>query len=134
MGHYMRDLETKNKNQALVIEVDLFRASAAEAVRFRNILNMEIAGGYKNLVIDLTKCSFIDSAFIGAIIVIKKKLELIDGQLKIVITNKIIQNATHLTRTINVLNTFHSIHDALNNYNSSKVKVNVKTDQMCELV
>ena len=130
----MRDFEKRNKNEALVIEVDLLRASATEAVRFRNILDMEIANGYTNLVIDLTKCSFIDSAFIGAIIVMEKKLALSDGQLKLVITNKIIQNAAHLRRTIEVLNTFHSVHDALSNYNSSKVKVDVKTDRMCALV
>jgi anti-anti-sigma factor len=130
----MRDFEKRVKNEVLVIEVDLFRASAAEAVRFRNILDREIAGGYNNFVIDLTKCSFIDSAFIGALIVIKKKLELSDGQLKLIITNKIIQNAAHLAKTISVFNSYHSIHDALSNYNSSNVEADVKTERMFAVV
>ena len=130
----MRDLETKNKNQALVIEVDLFRASSAEAVRFRNILDKEIASGYNNIVIDLTKCSFIDSTFIGALIVTKKKLELSYGQLRLIITNKIIQNAAHLARTISVFDSYHSIHDALSKDNSSKVDLEVKTERMCAVI
>ena len=130
----MRDLKTRYKNEVLVIEVDLYRASSAEAVRFRNILNKEIACGYNNIVIDLTKCLFIDATFIGALIVTKKKLELSHGQLKLIITNKIIQNAAHLARTIGVFDSYHSIHDALSKDNSSKVDVEVKTERMCAVI
>jgi len=134
MRVYMREFESSYKNEILVIDVDLFRASAAEAVRFKNILDREIVDGYNNLVIDLTKCLFIDSTFIGALIVTKKKLDLSDGQLKLIITDKIIQNAAHLVKTISIFNTFHSIHDALRNNNSSNVEVEVKTERMFALV
>jgi len=130
----MRDLKTRYKNEVLVIEVDLYRASSAEAVRFRNILDKEIACGYNNIVIDLTKCLFIDATFIGALIVTKKKLELSHGQLKLIITNKIIQNAAHLARTISVFDSYHSIHDALSKDNSSKVDVEVKTERMFAVI
>ncbi|MEJ2195783.1 MAG: STAS domain-containing protein [Ignavibacteriaceae bacterium] len=130
----MREFESSYTNEILVIDVDLFRASAAEAVRFKNILDREIADGYNNLVIDLTKCLSIDSTFIGALIVTKKKLELSDGQLKLIITDKIIQNAAHLVKTISIFNTFYSIHDALRNNNLSNVEVEVKTERMFALV
>ena len=130
----MRDLKTRYKNEVLVIEVDLYRASSAEAVRFRNILDKEIACGYNNIVIDLTKCLFIDATFIGALIVTKKKLELSHGQLKLIITNKIIQNAAYLARTISVFDSYHSIHDALSKDNSSKVDVEVKTERMFAVI
>ena len=126
----MRNLEKCYKNEVLIIEVDLFRASIKDAVKFRNILDREMADGYNNILIDLSKCSFIDSTFIGALVVTLKKLKLIDGQLKLVITNKIIQNAVHLSSTVNIFNTYYSLDEALNCADSSKVEVDTKTERL----
>jgi len=126
----MRNLEKCYKNEVLIIEVDLFRASIEDAVKFRNILDREMADGYNNILIDLSKCSFIDSTFIGALVVTLKKLKLIDGQLKLVITNKIIQNAVHLSSTVNIFNTYYSLDEALNCADSSKVEVDTKTERL----
>jgi anti-sigma B factor antagonist len=126
----MKDLERKYNDEVLIIEVDLFRASVADAVKFRNILDREMANGYKNIVIDLSKCSFIDSSFIGAIVVTLKKLKIIDGQLKLIITNKIIQNAVHLSKTVNIFNTYYTIDEALNSKSSSKFEVEIKTERL----
>ncbi len=89
-----------------------------------------MADGYNNILIDLSKCSFIDSTFIGALVVTLKKLKLIDGQLKLVITNKIIQNAVHLSSTVNIFNTYYSLDEALNCADSSKVEVDTKTERL----
>ena len=126
----MRNLEKCYKNEVLIIEVDLFRASIEDAVKFRNILDREMADGYNNILIDLSKCSFIDSTFIGALVVTLKKLKLIDVQLKLVITNKIIQNAVHLSSTVNIFNTYYSLDEALNCADSSKVEVDTKTERL----
>ena len=126
----MRNFEKCYKNEVLIIEVDLFRASIKDAVKFRNILDREMADGYNNILIDLSKCSFIDSTFIGALVVTLKKLKLIDGQLKLVITNKIIQNAVHLSSTVNIFNTYYSLDEALNCADSSKVEVDTKTERL----
>ena len=126
----MKDLERNYKNDVLVIEVDLFRASVADAVKFRNVLDKEMTNGYKNIIVDLSKCSFIDSSFIGALIVTLKKLKLIDGELKLIITNKMIQNAVHLSKTVDIFNTYYTVDEALNNSTSSKVEVEYKTERL----
>ena len=51
-----------------VIAVNLTRSTLNEAKEFRNIVEEEINSGYTNLVIDLSKCDYIDSTFFGAII------------------------------------------------------------------
>ena len=129
----MKDLETSYKDEVLIIEVDLFRASIADAVKFRKILDIEITNGYNNIVIDLSQCSFIDSTFIGALVVTLKKLKLNNGQLKLVITNKIIQNAVHLSGTVEIFNTYYTLDEALNINSSSEVEVNFKTERLCEV-
>jgi anti-anti-sigma factor len=126
----MSDLNNNYKNEVLVIEVDLFRASVTDSVKFRNVLDNEIANGYKNIVIDLSKCSFIDSSFIGALIVTLKKLEQIAGQLKLVITSKIIQNAVHLSRTVELFNTYYTLEEVLNSRGPSEVEIEVKTEKL----
>ncbi|MHA2101549.1 MAG: STAS domain-containing protein [Candidatus Kariarchaeaceae archaeon] len=130
----MKDLERNYKNEVLVIEVDLFRASLADAEKFRNILDKEMANSFNNIIIDLSKCSFIDSSFIGALVVTLKKLKLIDGQLKLIITNKIIENAVHLSKTVNIFNTYYTLDEALNNKSSSKEEVDVKTERFSSVV
>ena len=126
----MKGQENNYRNEVLIIEVDLFRASIEDAVKFRKILDREMADGYNNIVIDLSTCSFIDSTFIGALVVTLKKLKLMDGQLRLVITNKTIQNAVHLSKTVDIFNTYYTLDEAVNSNNSSKLEVDYKTERL----
>ena len=126
----MRDFETNNNNEILIIEVDLFRASLTDAEKFRAILDKEMENGFKNIIIDLSKCTFIDSSFIGALVVTLKKLVNLGGKLKLVITSKIIQNAVHLSKTVDIFNTYYSVDEALNDKSSSEINVDVKTEKI----
>ena len=126
----MRDFETNNNNEILIIEVDLFRASLTDAEKFRSILDKEMENGFKNIIIDLSKCTFIDSSFIGALVVTLKKLVKLGGELKLVITSNIIQNAVHLSKTVNIFNTYYSVDEALNDKSSSEINVDVKTEKI----
>ena len=126
----MRDFEKNINVEILVIEVDLFRASIKDSAKFRVILDKELENGFKNIIVDLSKCTFIDSSFIGALVVTLKKLVKLRGDLKLVITSKIIQNAVHLSRTVELFNTYYSVEEALNDNNSSEIDVDVKTEKI----
>ena len=67
-----------------VIAVNLTRSTLNEAVAFRKIVEGEINSDHSNLVIDLSKCDFIDSTFFGAIIVVFKMIKGKGYKLKIV--------------------------------------------------
>ena len=125
----MRDFERNIDNEVLIIEVDLYRASLADADKFRIILDKEMENGFKNIIIDLSSCIFIDSSFIGALVVTLKKLEKIGGELKLVITTKMIQNAVHLSRTVDIFNTFYTVDEALNANSSNEIDKDVKTEK-----
>ncbi len=67
-----------------VIAVNLTRPTLNEAIAFRKIEEEEINSGHTKLVIDLSKCDFIDSTFFGAIIVAAKMLIDLGFKLKVV--------------------------------------------------
>ncbi len=68
----------------IVIEVNLIRSTIEEAIAFRKIVEGEINSGRTKLVIDLSKCDYIDSTFFGALIVTSKMLIDLGYKLKVV--------------------------------------------------
>jgi anti-anti-sigma factor len=80
----LEDFEKIYVDGVFVIAVNLIRATINEAVEFRKIIEEEINSGQTQLVIDLSKCDYIDSTFFGAIIVAAKMLIDMGYKLKVV--------------------------------------------------
>ena len=80
----MEDFEKINVDGVIVIAVNMTRASINEAITFRKIVKEDINSGHTKLVIDLSKCDYIDSTFFGAIIVASRMLIDIGFKLKVV--------------------------------------------------
>ncbi len=67
-----------------VIAVNLTRSTLNEANAFRKMVEGEINSGHTKLVIDISKCGYIDSTFFGVIIMASKMLIDIGYKLKVV--------------------------------------------------
>ena len=80
----MEDFETIYVDGVFVIAVNITRSTMNEAKPFRKIVVEEINSGHTKLVIDLSKCDYIDSTFFGAIIVASRMLIDIGFKLKVV--------------------------------------------------
>jgi len=80
----LEDFEKINVDGVIVIAVNITRASINEAITFRKIVKEDINSGHTKLVIDLSKCDYIDSTFFGAIIVASRMLIDIGFKLKVV--------------------------------------------------
>jgi anti-anti-sigma factor len=80
----LEDFEKIIVDDVIVAGVNLTRATINEAVPFRKIVEEAINSGHTNLVIDLGKCDFIDSAFFGVIIIALKMMTSKDYKLKLV--------------------------------------------------
>ncbi len=83
----MEAFEKISVDGVIVLAVNLTRSTVNEAIAFRKMLAEEINSGHTKLVIDLTKCVFIDSTFFGAIIMASKMLIDIGYKLKVVKPN-----------------------------------------------
>jgi len=80
----LKDFEIIYVDGVFVISVNLTRSTLNEAVAFRKIVEEEINSGHTKLVIDLSKCDYIDSTFFGVVVLALQKMIVIGGKLKVV--------------------------------------------------
>lgn len=72
-------------DEILVEKVNLDKATLKEAVKFKERLLDDATAGYSRIIVDFSKCSYIDSSIIGALVILLKKLKESNGELKVVI-------------------------------------------------
>jgi len=80
----VENFEKINVDGVFVIAVNAIRATLNEAIALRKIVKEDINYGHTKLVIDLSKCTYIDSNFFGAIIAASRMLIDIGYKLKVV--------------------------------------------------
>jgi len=78
------DYIKSEKKRSNSLKVNLVRANLEEADEFKNMLKKDIDSGQKKLVIDLSYCEFIDSTFLGTIVISLKKVTAVGGDIKLV--------------------------------------------------
>ncbi len=111
------DFINEKHNNVVVEIVTLERATLQEAERFREVLTNDIEAGNKNIVVDLNSCEFIDSTFLGALVVSLKKATANGGDLKLVGFRPAVNSMFELTRLNRVFEAYQSREDAINSFN-----------------
>ncbi|GAB1442241.1 STAS domain-containing protein [Ignavibacteriales bacterium] len=99
-----------------VVLVSLQRATLNESEEFKKILLAQIEGGIKKLIVDLTQCEFIDSTFLGALVVTLKKITQQSGDLKLVGFQPAVQSMFELTRMYRIFEAFTNKNEAINSF------------------
>lgn len=97
--------------------VNIERATLREAEEFKRILLKDIEqDGCKYMVIDLSKCEFIDSTFLGAMVVSLKKITAAGGDMKLVGFKPAVHAMLELTRMFRVFETFSTVDEAIDSF------------------
>lgn len=96
--------------------VDLTRATLKEADEFKYTLTKNIEQGYRKIVVDLSQCEFIDSTFLGALVVSLKKVTSLGGDLRLVGFHPSVHAMLELTRMHRVFESFPSKEEAVKSY------------------
>ncbi len=109
----LTDYRVKYIDDILLVKVDLSRATIKEALEFRNLLNDEINRRRIKLVVDLSQCEFIDSTFIGALVVTYKKILALNGQMVFVEPSEITLSVLTLVGALKFFRFFKTTSDAL---------------------
>jgi anti-anti-sigma factor len=99
-----------------IISVTLKRATLSDAEEFKDILVGDIQKGIKKIVVDISGCEFIDSTFLGALVVSLKKLTALDGDLKLVGFQPAVHSMFELTRMYRVFESFKSKEEAVQSF------------------
>jgi len=100
----------------LVEVVDLDRATLLDAEEFKKILFQDIQTGWKKIIVDLTECEFIDSTFLGAIVISLKKITELGGKLRLVGIQPKVQTLFQLTKMNRIFEIFENREDALQSF------------------
>ncbi len=107
----------REKYDDVIVEcVNLTRATLKEAEEFKKTLTQEIEIGTRKIVVDLTECEFIDSTFLGALVVSLKKITGLGGDLRLVGFQPAVHSMFELTRMYRVFEAFKTKEDAINSF------------------
>jgi len=71
----MKNFELRQDRGYLITSVNVKKATFQEAIEFKGLIDEEIDKGFFNIIMSLNDCDFIDSAFIGVLVVIWKKVK-----------------------------------------------------------
>ncbi len=111
----MFDFEKEYSSDIVIINVNISRATVKEAHEFKKYIEEEIRKKKLKIIIDLSSCDFIDSTFIGVLVVMLKKLADIGGELRIVEPPSIAHTILTVTGTLKVFNTHKTRSEAIMN-------------------
>ena len=108
---------TKEKyNDVLVEVVNITRATLKEAEEFKLTLLQDIEEGTKKIVVDISQCEFIDSTFLGALVVSLKKITSLGGDLRLVGFQPSVHSMFELTRMYRVFESYKTKEEAIKSF------------------
>jgi anti-anti-sigma factor len=112
----MEDFEQKVVDDVVVEIVNLTRATWKEATQFKQILQADIEKKFKKLVVDISKVEFMDSTFLGALVLTKRNMTQIGGDLKLVEPLSVFKALMEKTSTLNIFESYKSASEAVKSF------------------
>ena len=101
----------------LVESVNFSRATVKEAAIFKDRLVYDILKNNIKIVIDLSHCEYIDSTFLGSLVVVLKKMTERGGEIKYVIPQPSAVYLFKITGLYGVLNLYRNKAEAIESFN-----------------
>lgn len=105
-----------NNPPGVLVKVKLERAVFEYALIFRRYAERMITPEYKNYILDLSDILFLDSTFLGSIIVLLKKIDRMKGTLKVVVNSEKMVLVSQIRDVGDILETFSSVDEAMLNF------------------
>ncbi|GAB4290200.1 MAG: hypothetical protein Kow0098_08610 [Ignavibacteriaceae bacterium] len=109
----LSDFQVKYIDEILYVRVNFTRATYREALDLKELLDTELALKKNQFVIDLSMCEFMDSTFIGALVVTFKKVISRNGCMVFVQPAKIFLSVLSVLGTLKHFKFFKSTQDAI---------------------
>ncbi len=110
------DFKREVHSDVVVEVVNLTRATLKEAEDFKYILSEDIEAGWRKIIVDLSVCEFIDSTFLGSLVVSLKKVTSFGGDLRLVGFQPAVHSMFELTRMYRVFESFESKQEAIKSF------------------
>ena len=113
----MENFEQHLSGDVLIEKVNLLRATTVEASIMKSRLFEDIKLNNKNIIVDIRECDFIDSTFLGALVVSLKRTRKTGGDIKLVITSSsFAEGIVDNSGILKIFEIYTSAKDALKSY------------------
>ena len=110
------DFETLLVNDLAIEIVNLSRATYKEAGQLKKNLDELIKSNQKKIIVDISQCEFIDSTFLGALVLALKSSAKIGGDVRLVKPHEIVKTLMDKAGTLNVFNLYDSVEEAIKSF------------------
>lgn len=110
------DFSKEVVGDVLVEKVNFSRATFKEAQIFKNRLEFDMLRGNLKIIIDLSDCEYIDSTFLGTLVVVLKKMAERSGEIKYIIPQPSALYLFKITGLYSVLNLYRNKAEALESF------------------
>ena len=114
----MIDFEKQLSGEVVIEKVNLLRATTVEASIMKKRLFDNIHLSKKKIIVDISRCDFVDSSFLGALVISLKRTRETGGDIKIVTGSSIVKETLHITGFLRVFENYSSVEDALKSFRS----------------
>ncbi len=110
------DFETLQIYDVVIEVVNVSRATYKEAAQLQKILDNHIQNKIRKVIVDLSQCEFIDSTFLGVLVLSLKSIAKIGGDIRLVRPAEVAKSLMEKAGTLNVFNIYNSLDDAVQSF------------------
>jgi len=115
----MEDFEKKICADVIVEMVNLTRAIWKEAGELKKILDEDVLLKYRRIVVDISKCEFMDSTFLGALVLAQKKIRQLGGEIKLVEPLHVMHLLLEKACTLKLFDSYTTQREAIESFSFS---------------
>ena len=100
------------RNGVAIERVDIIRATLNEAQEITHNLLDDIAN-YKEIIVDLSNCNYIDSTFFGAMVCAYKRIRAKEGSIVLIIGERFLSKSFIFKDIVSVFKVYRSLNEAI---------------------
>jgi anti-anti-sigma factor len=116
MRALIEDFKTLFVNDLAIEIVNLSRATYKEASQLKKNLDDLIKDNQKKIIVDISQCEFIDSTFLGVLVLSLKSSAKIGGDIRLVRPDEVVKTLMEKAGTLNVFNLYDSVDEAIRSF------------------
>ncbi|MDY0083367.1 MAG: STAS domain-containing protein [Ignavibacteriaceae bacterium] len=111
------DFDRLHINNIVIQVVNLSRATYREAnVLKKNLDELISIQKQQKIIVDISKCEFIDSTFLGVLVLALKSSAKINGDIRIVKPDEVVKALMEKAGTLNVFNLYDTLDEAIKSF------------------
>jgi anti-anti-sigma factor len=115
----MEDFERKIIKDIIVEVVNLTRATYKEAGELKKILSDYHDLSFRKVIVDISQCEFIDSTFLGVLVVALKNMSKIGSELRLVKPSSDALALMETVGTLKIFNSYETLEQAVNSFDTT---------------